>query len=157
VDAAIGDLGNVWVRDITMVAESIAAWCPVVWVDDVELLKKTDSAQARRTALLRNPDYPKLGDAITILQQLTARARSLNLPGLGPIVGAECLKFWEDTMAHGIKTVVVTYALYMLFEKLPKITDTELKKAEVEAWVEKFRAAKREVPQVYIDALRAAC
>ena len=51
--------------------------------------------------------------------------------------------------------MIVTFCLYLLFEKLPSIKDPELKASELDQFVQKM-GSKAKIPEVFMVALNAA-
>ena len=70
--------------------------------------------------LLRNPHYSNIGPATEMLNQFLSCAKRLNTAG--QVFPYNLLSTWEGVLMHGAKTVVYTFAIFMLKVEVPKET-----------------------------------
>ncbi len=127
----------------------------VVWDKDEDLLKVIPEARQMRTALTSNPHHKHIGAGIDALSDAAARSAQLNVTGLACTVAQDIMQSWTDVCARGEATVVATFVLFMIHEKLPAISDPETRKAEVENVLVRFGKTNRTVSDVFIKAMRA--
>ena len=101
--------------------------------------------------MLSNPNYPKIGAAV----RCCSWANLLNINGhdMQP-VDHEFLHNLAKLCEFGKLVVGVTVCLYLLFDKLPKISRAEMTATEVEA-IEKSMTDKQVIPPVLLKALHA--
>jgi hypothetical protein len=143
----ISSLADVWVKDVEAASQQVEKFCLSGWVANESLLQDSDAAKAARKALLTNPNYKDIGPAVEMLEANRALLETVNMPGHAVVVPAEFVARLRSIVAHGLETVVITFCLFLVYEKIPRITDPELKKAEVEGFRSRMAAGRREIPQ----------
>lgn len=152
-ELVLSDCVGTWVGDYQLVADAVKSWC-IVDCSNVEFLLAPDN-QPLRDRLLRNADLSQIGDACAALQDGTDRLAQLNIKGLLPIVDAKLLDSYEQVIKGGTATVVCTYCLYMIKEKLPTIVDKEARKDFVGDVIRRFAENRRVVDPLLQKAMYA--
>ena len=104
------------------VKDNLEQWSPTCWsTNEDELLTNAGIVEQ----LLRNPHYSKIGPATEMLNQFLSCAKRLNTAG--QVFPYNLLSTWEGVLMHGAKTVVYTFAIFMLKVEVPKETTYEAK------------------------------
>ncbi len=137
VGDAIQTTVSTWTRDISDFACILRSWVPAGWtVDNVkELLAASGEHAAVRKSLLNNTEnYPNLGQGANVLEAGTELLTKLNISGHPVLVPASYLEDMTKTSGRARDCVVVTFALYLLFDKLPRVSTKEAREAEVESF-----------------------
>ena len=160
VQAAMSEITDHWITDNITVARLCVEWTlpQLAWTADAKLLDQTaDSGRARRS-LVSNQNYPNIGGMVELLDAAHSNLEKLMCTATSDveIVPKAALSEIGAASARGRECVVVTFALYLLFEKLPGLSDYALKAAEVDSFVNSLKQ-KAGVPPAIKAALDAAC
>jgi hypothetical protein len=141
---ALQEAVEIWVGDVSKLADVIHFWCPEGWQADAAMFNGDEEAKARRQRLLCNPHYKDVASAVELLSQLTQHLAAINLSGHPVLVNSACLHTLRETVKRGGELVLTTYGVFLICEKLPSISSPELRKAEVANFRKKLKAQHRE-------------
>lgn len=147
IDGTVGT----WVSDITAFAAVLSSWIPPAV--SVEVLLTAEGAAARKT-LIGNPNYAPMGGACEILEAANKLLATLNVTGQPNLVPAQVIEALAKVVANGRDCVVLTFSLFLLFDKLPRLTTKESREAEVESFLTGLRP-ENPCPETLQVALRA--
>lgn len=149
--AAADDVVKLWVRSINEAVAVLQEWVPQgVTVD--EGLLANENAQQR---LLSNEYYPKLPAAEKTLRCSIDCLTKMNSPD-DMVVEQEVIDSWIKVCDDAVTIVVTTYVLYLLLERLPKMSDMSLRTAEIEHTRKSLQKAGRVMPAFLDKALTEA-
>ncbi len=153
----LDEMVGAWISDNIGVVGRVKEWCfaGLGWVADKTLLDNSEKSVRVRKLLVSNSNYPMIGSVVEILEDAHALLSRLNVPGHVQLVADAVLNDIDAACAIGRTTVITTFALYLLFEKLPSVADFALKQAELEAF-QTTLSSKAPIPAALLDALNAA-
>jgi hypothetical protein len=150
---------TVWVDDSVQLANMITTWClPALgWQADKTLLANSPVAQGMRKALLSNEHYQQIGGVVDVVAKAESMLDILNAQNSvkATVVQPAVLELLKASCTTGRRCVVTTYCLFLLVEKLPSLSDFELKAAEVQSFVLSLKG-KADMPADFAEALKKA-
>lgn len=84
-----------------------------------------------------------------------AALNALNVTGQPPLVPADLFVTCGAIVQTGRTTVLVTFCIFLVFQRLPKLPSAELRSAEVDSFVSRIKGRHELAPDL-LAALRAA-
>lgn len=158
VQGVIDEIVGVWEEDLKRLANIALEWSLVEngWKPDACLLNDSAESKTRRGQLLNNPHYSEIGNLVEIISAGHTHLSKLNTPGNTPLTPTVLLNEIARAVTVGRECVVTTFCLYLLYEKFPKCSDAELRKAEYDSFLAGVKG-KAPVPPAMLEALQKAC
>ena len=153
--ALLQDIVTMWLTDVSQLSSLVDSWCPDGSEGDDALFEGSETAKARRTQLLCNPHYKDAAPAVELLNKQVALLTAINMNGHPQLVQAADLDVCRNAASKASNMVLVTYALFLEYEKLPRISAAELRKAEISNFCDKLRHKPGAVPARLAARLKA--
>ena len=139
-----------WHLHCSKLTTKLLGMCPEGWQPDTLLHEGSEEA---RRSLLENPDYTEIGAMVTTVKE----AADLLMQAYKKCEGipADQLKDMRDAQEHGTKTVMYTYALYIIRLKMPTLSDKGVRKKTVEALEDSMTVKLSSIAEPFQQAIDA--
>ena len=140
-----------WSATATQLQDKFNCDCPSVWAPAV-LLTETQEALRMRDVLIKNPKYQALADNVVQLSEVLSLLRKLN-EGSEVLIQEALLDSLSAACDKGQDVIAYTYALFMLTQTIPKLSDVE--KAEAATKLEAEMAKRNiQLDSAFLDSIK---
>jgi hypothetical protein len=143
IDVAHAMMSQAWTEYMQKATDDLVMWSPNWQVAGAKLLENPELVKE----LIENPHYNALSKvAAEANSELTAlKLIHADGSGMGRLISAELTKAAIDSQKHAVDTVLMTYTLFMVCHKTPKIANLGVRNKELDVLEKKLKDQRLDI------------